>query len=106
MYSVLDTALSGLRRHEHGIQTVANNIANVNTDGYRAQRYDVASDSTRDRYEPGDHNVNEPAPSDVDLATEIVDLKRYEVGYAANAAVVRVADHLLGTLLDIFDDRR
>jgi flagellar hook protein FlgE len=105
MTTVLSTAITGMQNNLRSIETAAGNVANVNTDGYRAQRYDAATGTTRPRYEPRAPS-NDPAadatpPSDVDLATEFIDMKRHEIGYKANAAVVTVADRMLGELLDV-----
>ena len=35
MTSSLDAALSGMLMHEHGLDLIANNLANVNTSGYK-----------------------------------------------------------------------
>ncbi len=105
MTTVLNTAVIGMGNNSRSIETIAGNVANVNTDGYRAQRYDSATRTTTPRYEerppsddPDDVGL---AVSDVDLATEFVDMKRHEIGYQANAAVVTVADRMLGELLDV-----
>ena len=49
-----------------------------------------------------------PVASDIDLAGEVVHLHLGAIVYNANAAVIRVADRMTGTLLDILDthDRR
>ncbi len=105
MTSVLNTALAGMARNQRGVEVVANNIANVNTDEFRAQHYDGASGTTGPRYdEPVDKTSlesNGKPPSDVDLATELIDLKRFQVGYDANAAVIGTADRMTGELLDL-----
>ena len=105
MTTLFNTALGGMNHNLRSIETAAQNVANVNTDGYRAQRYDPATGTTRPRYDDPPANAADPdaaPPSDVDLATEFVDIKRSEIGYRANAVVVKVADALLGDLLDIF----
>jgi flagellar hook protein FlgE len=102
----MNIALTGMSRNMRSIETAARNVANVNTDGYRAQRYDPASGTTRPRYDdpvPDDGADPETLlPSDVDLTTELVDIKRYEIGYRANAVVLVVADRMAGELLDMF----
>ncbi|UCG32372.1 MAG: hypothetical protein JSU68_11975 [Phycisphaerales bacterium] len=103
----MQTALAGIRSSQRGLQVVANNVANVNTDGYRAQRYDSASGEVRPRHDPPPP-VPEDAdlpPSDVDLAEELIDLKRYELGVRASIRAIEVADNMLGRLFDIVDDR-
>lgn len=106
MLSALQSAIRGIQSNQRGLDTVANNVANLNTDGYRAQRYDAGSDSVSPRHdEPLPEAEGDGAvPSDVELAEEIVDLKRYELGVRANAKVVQVSDRVTGTLLDILDD--
>jgi flagellar hook protein FlgE len=104
MFSVLNSALAGLHRHERGMHAVANNIANMNTEGFHAQRYDAGTDSTRDRYEPAAPAQDVEPASDVDLAHEFVDMKLYELGYRANLAVIVFADRTTGALLDIFSN--
>jgi flagellar hook protein FlgE len=107
MLPVMHTARAGIQSAQRGLDVVANNVANVNTDGYRAQRYDPASGEVRPRHDPlppVPEDADAP-PSDVDLAEEFIDLKRYEVGVRAGIKVIEVADNMLGRLLDIFDDR-
>ena len=104
MFSVMQTALRAIQSHECGLAVVANNLANVNTAGYRAQRYDPGSGQVRPRHGEIERRPQQatPPPSDVDLAEELVALKRYELGVRANARVVEVADDTLGRLLDVF----
>lgn len=105
MTGIFNIALSGLQRNATGAHAVAHNVANVNTDGFRAQRYDPGTNTTTPRHDPIKDTVELDAdarpPSDVDLATEFVDLKRHELGYRANAAVLTLADQLSGELLDV-----
>ena len=108
MLSAMQSAMQGIQANQRGLDTVARNVANVNTPGYRAQRYDQASGQVEPRHDPRPPEPDrpDPPPSDVDLAEELVDLKRYELGTRANARVIQVADRTLGRLLDIFDDRQ
>jgi len=104
MLSVIQTALGGILHNQRGLQVTADNIANVNTDGYRTQRLDAntgqpAPDAKSPQPRPPDWPESYPY-NDVDLATEIVQMKAYEVGVKANAKVVSVADKLLGELMD------
>lgn len=106
MLSVMATALGGIQRNEQGIQVAANNIANVNTDGYRTQRLDgptgqVAPANPTFPERPDDWPDAHPY-NDVDLASELVRMKTYEVGVKANVKVVAVADGIMEDLLDIF----
>lgn len=102
----MNIALTGMNRNLLSMETAARNVANVNTDGYRAQRYDPATGTTRPRYDdPVPDDGADPdtlLPSDVDLATELVDIKRHEIGYRTNVVVLAVADRMAGALLDVF----
>ena len=105
MTAAMNIALQGLGRNAQGVRVVAHNIANVDTQGYRSQRYNPATNSTTSRYpEPpsgGDLEAIGEVPSDVDLATEFIELKRFEIGYRASGTVLVVADQLIGELLDL-----
>lgn len=109
----LSIPLSGLRAAETRQAATANNIANLNTPGYRPRTVGlseqtgggVATDVPRsDNASPPadtlDLSPGAQAPSGVDLASEAVDTIVNTTAYAANAAVIRVEDELLGALLD------
>ncbi len=110
MTSVLATALGGMSRNLRGIDVAANNIANVNTEGYRTQRSDAAAGASAGSapdanlsspdLEAATSDVDLPA-SDVDLAAEFVQLKLHEIGYQANGMLVEVADRLIKDTLDL-----
>ena len=108
MLSALFGAIQGINANLRGVDAVARNVANLNTDGYRAQRYDPGTDSFEPRHEPPLSESGHPGAdaSDVEPAEEFVDLMRYELGVRANAHVIRVSDRLTGELLDLLDDDR
>jgi flagellar hook-associated protein FlgK len=112
--SLFSTALSGLNAAGAMLNTGASNIANLESNGYKAARVNLAEargggvdvvSITRDP-SPGVIDENGEEGSNVDLATEMVNLKRGATLYKANAAVVKVADEVTGTLLDMFDTER
>ena len=39
MLRAMDSAVSGLRAHQNKLDVIGNNIANVNTFGYKSQSY-------------------------------------------------------------------
>jgi len=101
----MNIALSGLQRNARGVQVTAENVANVNTDGYHARRYDPGSDSVtlsnEAPFSADDLDHTGTQVSDVDLATEFVNLKKFEIGYRASGAVFSAADRMTGELLDL-----
>jgi len=112
--SLFSTALSGLNAAGAIVTTAASNIANADTNGYKAARVNLAESRdggvnvasiTRDS-RPGGVDEYGDELSNVDVATEAVNLKQGAILYKANAAVLRVGDDLMGTLLDMFDHDR
>jgi flagellar basal-body rod protein FlgC len=112
LMDVMSIAASGLNAAQTQLAVTANNVANVNTPGYQAQRVDlvdlspngvgVGGITTDSSPVPADAN-GKPTGSNVDLAGQSVDLMREKTLYTANAAVIKTADQMLGTLLDMFD---
>ena len=102
--SALNAGLSGLSSYQFAVDVTANNIANANTEGFtpsqvaftEVQPGGGVSASTSAPTAP----VSADAPSATDLATELVNLQMYKIGYEANAKVVQTSDSLLGSLLD------
>ena len=98
MVSAIQSALGGINRSTANIGVAAHNVANFNTDGFRAQRLDGAGTLRPRHAPPPDDGENR---SDVDLAEEFIDIKINEHAFRANAFVVRVADRMTGELLDL-----
>ena len=95
---------SGVYTAAQGVALGANNVANVNTAGYRAQSLQqqslpqggVAADGVQASQAP-----LTPGGSNVDLATEAVNLDTQGAGYSANLKFLQVQQNLLGTALDM-----
>jgi flagellar hook protein FlgE len=98
--TILNTALGGMAAASRAIQAAATHIANVNTDGYRTGRRGPHAPALPDPTGAAGMTPPGPPPSDVDLAEEFVEILRQEVGYRASAALVRVADRMMGERLD------
>ncbi len=106
-------ALSGLQAADALVNNSASNIANADSAGYKQTSVNlsnlpnnggvqVSSITTDPTAGPIDENGKEG--SNTDLAKNLVDLYRAKTLYDANAAVIRMASKLTGTLLDMFDD--
>jgi flagellar basal body rod protein FlgG len=112
--ALFSTALSGMNAAGAIVDTAASNIANMDSAGYKAARVNLASSAwggvdvvsiSRDP-SPGGLDGDGQELSNVDLLTEVVNLKKGALLYKANAAVIKVGDELTGTLLDMFDHDR
>ncbi|WP_005035507.1 flagellar basal body rod protein FlgC [Holophaga foetida] len=97
-------SLSGLNAASQGLAVTANNVANANTDGYRAKRLDLeeqqeggvqASKLTESQEPTG------PGSSNVDYATEMTSLMTQSGAYAANLQVMKTQDQMLGQFMDM-----
>ena len=119
------TALSAMNAFSVDMQVRANNIANVNTPGFKAQDITLVtgpqgegvrvglvsrdtspgplvpslisvSDDGREAYAPG-----YVEGSNTDIAREFVNMIATQRAYEANAAVVRTADTIAGAVVDM-----
>lgn len=110
---------SGARAHQYALDAIANNIANVNTNGYKSQRV-VFSDLVYDAAEGGRvqlgtgtaasvHRDNSPGAvtpdyygtnreivekSNVDLIREFAEMITAQRAFQMNAVMVRTADEV------------
>ena len=89
--------LSGLQAHQTMFAATANNIANVNTQGYKPQQVNVAASPS------GGVDVVSvsEASGPVSLSTEIPASITHEVAYTALAQVIKVDQQLSGALIDM-----
>ena len=111
---VFGIALSGRHAAQAQLLVGADNLANLDTPGFKASRVDLAEAPGGGVEVSGIEKDTTPGPlgsdgqegSNVDLASEMIGLSRARTLYAANAMVVRTADQMTGTLLYIMDSHR
>ncbi len=109
----MDAALSALKAFGKKLDVTSNNIANVNTDGFKKTRA-VLEDAnpgvrvTLSRVNtPGDlipvvaGSAGPKESSNVDLPEEIVDLAISKNGFQANLKTIQAEEEMLGSLFDI-----
>ncbi len=110
----IDIPAGAINAFGQGLATTAHNIANVNTDGFKPKEYHFETGPQGEgvQYVPQDQvnlsfDQEQPVtecevaePSQVDVATEMVDLINLENSVAANAAVVRSMEEANGVLID------
>ena len=115
MISALNGTISALKAFVTKMGVTADNIANVNTDGFKKNRAILKEDQnggvrveiSREnrsgfRYSgvENDRGVEKEA-SNVDLAEELPDLMMTKRAYQANLKTIETQDEMLGSLLDI-----
>ena len=114
MISALSNTVSALRSFVTKLGVTADNIANVNTDGFKkgratlheghngAVRVEISRDTSPGiRYDVlEDNEIVEKETSNVDLAEELPDLMMTKRAYQANLKTLETQDEMLGSLLD------
>ena len=118
MISAIFTALSGLSALQKQLDVTANNVANVNTAGFKKSRATLATASPQG-VQARVEQVNIPGPvvleqtpegvslveqSNVDISEEMVNLLIGKSTYEANLKTLKTADETLGSLLDVIDE--
>jgi flagellar hook protein FlgE len=105
---VASIAISGLRAETARLATSAQNVANINTDGYQPERvvsHERAGGGVSTQVVPTydasgrASALAEPGPSQTDLAEERVAQLNSVHAYQAQLAVLRTADEMLGELV-------
>lgn len=99
----LNTATSGMRTATTRQGVTANNIANVETPGYRqmnARQSEMTPAGTQISAITRTPNPNASA-SGTDLAQQMVDLKLNNYDFTANTKVFKVQDSMIGEAIDL-----
>lgn len=114
MISPLNSGLSAISAFSVKMSVTANNIANVNSDGFKKNRTtlkegpsggvkpEVDQDNTPGPTKPISENgvVGQVEASNVDLAEEVTDSISTQAGYKANLKTIQAYDEMLGSLLN------
>ena len=116
MVNSLDTSLNAIQSHFTRLQASSDNIANLNTDGYKGRRVTINEGPTgaptttlSTDMSPGPSRLElnqkgemvEVEMSNVDLATEYVKTMESTQAIKANLKAAQTTDELLGEIIDI-----
>ena len=109
-----NAALSGLQAASLKLKVSANNVANVNTDGYQRQQVttqagtygvEVKVQKVSALESPTTTQINDnpvAAPrSDVEVTEELVEMRAAKTLFEANLQILKTQDNMLGRILDI-----
>ena len=115
MSNAANIALTGLSAFDKKSDVISNNIANVNTDGFKKSRANMAERapsgvevSTERVNTPGDTVTIEGVKdaeretSNVNMEEEIIALSVNKFNYEANLKTAETAAEMQGTLFDLF----
>ena len=115
MISALDSGISALSSFSVKMNVTANNVANVNSDGFKKSRTTL-KEGPFGGVEPDIDQVDTPGypkqtvengqireveTSNVDLVEAIVDSTSSQSAYKANLKTIQTDDKMVGTLMDI-----
>jgi flagellar basal body rod protein FlgG len=113
----ISTSLSGFNAFQQQIGVSANNLANVNTDGFKKsqvvlestepqgvvakpQRLELPGPLALEQTPEGEQLVEK---SNVDVSQEIPTVLAGQRAYEANIKMLKVANEMTGSLLDLID---
>jgi flagellar hook protein FlgE len=102
--TILSTAVTGLVSNSARVATRAENIANLNTDGYLAKEVQTGFGGqafTSTAFGSGSVHVEAIEPSNVNLAKEFIDIIAAKAAYEASARVFSTAEEMHRDVLDI-----
>ena len=106
--SSLNIGVSGMRAYQGALDSSANNVANAQTKSFKPEvasfqensnggvRVSISKESQALAALESQNEF-----SGTDLATEITNSLQYKAGFQLSAQVVKTADEVLSTLLDI-----
>jgi len=115
MISGIHSALSGLTAIQKKIEATANNVANINTDGYKKTRVTLHEQEPQG-VQAVVQQIQAPGPmvyeqttggevliekSNVELSEELPSMMLSRRFFQANLKIVQIEDEMLGSLLDI-----
>ena len=115
MISPLNSTVSALQAYKSQMEVTSNNIANVNTEGFKKSKATLQEgtnggvqvdikqvDTPGHRYQAleGDQMV-ERETSNVDLSEEVPQMMVTQHAYQANMKVIQTQDEILGNMLNI-----
>jgi flagellar hook protein FlgE len=111
--SSLNIGLSGMKAYQGALDSSAHNIANASTKGFQPQTasfqentnagviVNISKASQQLANQDVSQNSNSDALSATDLATELTNNLQYKAGFEFSAKIVKTADEMFSTLLDL-----
>jgi flagellar basal-body rod protein FlgC len=106
--SGLNSGVSGMKAYQTALDSSANNVANAQTKAFKPEvasfqentnggvRVSISKESQELAAQENQNDF-----SGTDLATELTNSLQYKAGFQVSAQVVKTADEILSTLLDI-----
>lgn len=115
MISAINSSLSALHAFTKKTESIADNTANINTDGFKKTKVTM-HEGMQNNVIPQISRINTPGPlvyeqtaegeslvekSNVEISEELPEMMITRRFYQANIKMVQIEDEMLGSLLDI-----
>ena len=115
MMQTINSNLAALKAYGKKMEVHANNVANLNSEGFRKSRT-IITEGPGQSVSVSTERIDSPIravpdtddvqtvqmdSNNVDLAEEIVGVEIAQTGYDANLALIKAEDEMVGTALDI-----
>ena len=97
----ISSNISSIQAHQTMMNTNANNVANVNTDGFIPSNTSMSNEKDSVVATNTQATDNSSTKSQTDLAKEIPDQIVAQKAVGANTTAIKAQDEILGTLLDM-----
>ena len=97
MSSISAIGLSGLQASQQRLNAAANNIANLNTDGYHREEVNQQADPNGGT----STTVTSDPTADSNLTQDVVDQMSATYSFKANLQTIQAQDQMMGTLLNV-----
>ncbi|MFZ6800343.1 flagellar basal body rod C-terminal domain-containing protein [Undibacterium sp. Di24W] len=111
--SSLNIGISGMKSYQGAIDSSSNNIANASTKNYQPQTasfqenanggviVNISKTSQQLANQDSGLSTDRNESSATDLATELTNNLQYKAGFEFSAKIVKTADEMFSTLLDL-----
>jgi len=93
--------ISSIQAHHSMLNNSANNVANVNTDGFTPTNSRISGGDNYVRAEDSKADNNGSSRSQTDLANEITNQIVAQDATSVNVTAIKTQDEMFGSLLDI-----
>ena len=97
----ISSNISSISSHQTMLNTSANNIANVNTDGFVPSDTQITSNGEATTTNTRLSDDSGSAKSQTDLATELTNQIIAQDAVAVNVSAIKTQEEMIGSLLDI-----
>ena len=107
--STYNIGVSGMRAYQGALDSSANNVANALTKGYQPQQASFQENTnggvrvniSKAAQELSAQESRATEESGTDLATELTNNLQYKAGFELSAKLVKTADEIFSSLLDL-----